>query len=133
MTLDELELEYDKMIKALESHPDVKGLEFTGYDNDEVEEDEDTGELLDATLSREFTFTAGNIGRTPIIAGGWVEMRYEPYVSSDKIYGNFLMGLARNGEFNDKRMSITGEEKAYQGNYDAESNSWDDDFVIDGY
>lgn len=30
MTLDELELEYDKMIKALESHPDVKGLAFTG-------------------------------------------------------------------------------------------------------
>lgn len=133
MTLDELELEYDKMIKALESHPDVKGLEFTGYDNDEVKEDEDTGELLDATLSREFTFTAGNIGRTPIIAGGWVEMRYDQDINSDKIYGNFLMDLARNGEFNDKKSSITGEGEAYQGYYNSESGSWDDDFVIDGY
>lgn len=133
MTLDELELEYDKMIKALESHPDVKGLEFTGYDNDEVEEDEDTGELFSATLSREFTFIAGNIGRTPIIAGGWVEMQYDQDMNPDKIYGNFLMGLARNGEFNDKRMLITEEEEAYQGYYDANSNSWDDEFIIDGY
>lgn len=60
-------------------------------------------------------------------------MQYDQDMNPDKIYGNFLMGLARNGEFNDKRMLITEEEEAYQGYYDANSNSWDDEFIIDGY
>lgn len=132
MTRDEIEQEYDNMIEALQRHPYVKDLEYAGEGQDEEyieEQDEETGDIIRMELSRGFTFTAGNIGPSEIIFMGDVRL----YINDDYVYGSLFGSLAMDGEFTNKKKLITGEEEAYQADYDPNSKSWDDDFVIDGY
>ena len=57
----------------------------------------------------------------PLIGGGWIEIRRDTPDEDITIWGHFTIAL--NGDFKDNR--ILADDKALQGHYDIESQTWE--------
>lgn len=111
--------------RAIESFP--YELEPTSIEQGTLPEDceaDTLGNLQDELeYSVEYTFDAGSLGNSDLIAGGWVEMRFDPsYDTLPAVYAWF--GVCLDWDWEDSR--VLGEFDALQAGYDVNSNSWDD-------
>jgi hypothetical protein len=99
-------------------------LDPTSIEQGDPPENYDPQDPDDIEYSVEYTFDAGNLCNLNIVAGGWIEFRYDPnHDTEPTIYAWF--GLAINGEWKNPEAKIGGEFDAAQTCYDIEKQEWD--------
>lgn len=109
---------------ALDAFPyELESTSITQGDLDVLEDDPDAP----IEYAEEFTFEMARLIDQPLIGGGWIEIRRDTPDEDISIWGHFTIAL--NGDFKDNR--ILADEKALQGHYDIETQTWE--LAIDFY
>ena len=114
----------------LESTSITQGDLETLYTDDASDDESISDESISdepIEYAEEFTFEMARLIDQPLIGGGWIEIRRDAPDEDISIWGHFTIAL--NGDFKDNR--ILADDKALQGHYDIENQTWE--LAIDFY
>ncbi len=112
--------EWETAIKAFPHE-----LEFTSYEQGSLERDSLEDKI---EFSSEYTYEAGNIHDSKMMAGGWIDFRLE---SGDEPTISGLFGVSLNGDWHNKEAQIFGDCEGILAYYDIDTGKWD--ISIDSY